>query len=86
MIFYLSQLNKISSIMSHSSGSTGHSHKNTIEHFANAVNGNHFNDLNKYLDENVQKSVDSDVVYRNLKEAQDYYKKKSNISLENYSF
>jgi hypothetical protein len=63
--------------MSHLSGSTnstGHSHKNTIEHFANAVNSNHFNDLNKYLDEHVQKTVDSEVVYRNLKEAQDYYK------------
>jgi hypothetical protein len=66
-------------IMAHLSStthsSTGHPHKNTIEHFANVVNNNHLNDLGKYLDDNVQKSIDSQIVYKNLKEAQDYYQK-----------
>ncbi|CAF0790696.1 unnamed protein product [Adineta steineri] len=52
-----------------------HSHKNTIEQFANAVNGNHLDNLDKYLDSNVQKTVDSKAVYNNLKEAHDYYTK-----------
>jgi hypothetical protein len=76
--------------MSHSSGSThpsteihhsnqghstGHDHKHTIQQFADAVNGNHLNNLDKYLDNNVAKTIDSQVVYKDLKEAQDYYTK-----------
>ena len=60
---------------SHPTHSTGHSHKNIVEQFATAVNGNHLNNLDKYLDSNVQKTVDSQVVYKDLKEAQDYYTK-----------
>ena len=66
--------------MSHSSSTThssnqGHSHKNTVEQFAHAVNENHLNNLGKYLDDSVQKTLDSQVVYKDLKEAQDYYTK-----------
>lgn len=55
--------------------STGHPHKYTIEQFAEAVNKNHLNNLDKYLDNDVQKTIDSQIIYKNLKEAQDYYKK-----------
>ncbi|CAF0974834.1 unnamed protein product [Rotaria sp. Silwood1] len=54
---------------------TGLSHKNTVEQFADAVNGNHLNNLDKYLDANVQKTIDSQVIYKDLKEARDYYTK-----------
>lgn len=81
---YIDTLNaksiQLFSTMSHTSGTThpssqGHSHKHTIEQLANAVNENHLNNLDKYLDDNVQKTVDSQVVYKNLKEARDYYTK-----------
>ena len=66
--------------MSHSSGQAhgsnqGHSHKHTVEQFTNAVNENHLNTLEKYLDNNVQKTIDSQVIYKDLKEARDYYTK-----------
>ncbi|CAF2711974.1 unnamed protein product [Rotaria sp. Silwood2] len=71
--------------MSHSSGpthpsteahnATSYSHKKTVEQFADAVNGNHLHNLDKFLDANVQKTIDSQVVYKDLKEAQDYYTK-----------
>ncbi|CAF2535264.1 unnamed protein product [Rotaria sp. Silwood2] len=54
---------------------TGHSHKNIVEQFADAVNGNHLNNLDKYLDANVRKTIDSQVIYKDLKEARDYYTK-----------
>ncbi len=66
------------STQTHSSNqahSTGHSHKNTVEQFTHAVNGNHLNNLDKYLDNNVQKTIDSQVIYKDLKEARDYYAK-----------
>ncbi|CAF1177483.1 unnamed protein product [Rotaria sordida] len=53
--------------------STGHSHKTTVEQFADAVNGNHLNNLDKYLEANVQEKIDSQVIYKDLKEARDYY-------------
>jgi hypothetical protein len=73
-----------SSTQAHSTGqthpstqshSTSHTHKNIVEQFADAVNGNHLNNLDKFLDGHVQKSLDSQVVYKDLKEARDYYTK-----------
>jgi hypothetical protein len=68
--------------MSHPSTQThtsnqGHEHKKTVEQFAHALNGNNFDHLEKYLDNNVQKTIDSQVIYKDLKEAQDYYKKQN---------
>jgi hypothetical protein len=71
---------KHSTVQDHPSSQThhlaqGHSYKNTIEHFADALNGNHLNIIEKYLDNHVEKSIDSQVIYKNLKEARDYYTK-----------
>ena len=52
-----------------------HSHKHTIEQFADAIHGNHVANLDKFLDANVQKTVDTKVVYKDLKEAREYYTK-----------
>ncbi|UJR35429.1 hypothetical protein I4U23_028186 [Adineta vaga] len=62
----------------HAAGTThtkGHSHKNTIEQLTEAVNSNQTNNLEKYLDTNVVKTIDSQTVYKDLKEAQEYYTK-----------
>ena len=58
--------------------STGHSHKHTVEQFTEALNNNHLNNLEKYLDANVVKTVDSQTVYKDVKEAQQYYTKEHN--------
>jgi len=49
------------------------SRKETIWHFTDALNENHLVKLEKYLDHNVQKTLDSQIVYKDLKEAHDYY-------------
>jgi len=59
--------------------STNQSHKHIIEQFADAINGNHLNNLHKYLDDNVEKSINSEVIYKDLKEARDYYAKEHSI-------
>ena len=56
--------------MSHSSGK---SHKATIEHFAEVVNDRHVHHLENLLEADVQKTVNSKVVFANVQEAREYY-------------
>jgi hypothetical protein len=51
------------------------SRKSIIEKLIDAVSGSKIKDLDHYLEDNVQKTLDSKVVYNNLEEAEEYYKK-----------
>jgi hypothetical protein len=49
------------------------SHKDTIELFTDTVNSRHIQDLDKVIDENIQKYINSKIVYQNIQEAREYY-------------
>jgi hypothetical protein len=49
------------------------SHKSTVEQFAKAVSGRQIDHLEHFLAKDVQKTVNSKVIYANLEEAQEYY-------------
>ena len=57
------------------SQSSSQSRKSTIEHFAQAVSGRQIDHLERFLENDVQKTLNSKVVYTNLQEAQEYYTK-----------
>jgi predicted ester cyclase len=59
--------------MSHS---TSQSHKTLIEHFTEAINEHHIHKLDDFLDENVEKILDSKSVYKGIEGARDYYSMK----------
>lgn len=53
------------------------SHKSIVEQFADTVSSRQVDQLDKYLDADVQKTTDSKVIYKNIQEAQDYYSKEN---------
>jgi hypothetical protein len=55
--------------------SSHQSHKSIVEQFAEAVSGHQADKLDKFLEADVHKTINSKVVYKNIQEAQDYYSK-----------
>ena len=53
----------------------GQSHKWTVEQFAQAVSNREILHLNQFLENDVQKTLNSKVIYNNIQEAQEYYTK-----------
>jgi hypothetical protein len=51
------------------------SYKSIIEKFIDSINDLKVKNLDYFLENNVQKTLNSKVVYNNLDEAQEYYKK-----------
>ena len=51
------------------------SRKSIIEKFIESVNDPKVKDLDHFLENDVQKTLNSKVIYNNLQEAQEYYKK-----------
>jgi hypothetical protein len=51
------------------------SRKSIVEKFTQAVNDPKATNLDDFLESDVQKTLNSKVVYNNLEEAQEYYKK-----------
>ncbi len=51
------------------------SHKSIVDKFTEAVSNRQINKLNNLLEDDVQKTTDSKVIYKNIQEAQDYYSK-----------
>ncbi|CAF2640711.1 unnamed protein product [Rotaria sp. Silwood2] len=49
------------------------SHKQTIEQLMQTINAHHVNHLDKTLDDNAVKTVNSKTVYTNIQEAREYY-------------
>ncbi|CAF1394292.1 unnamed protein product [Rotaria sordida] len=49
------------------------SYKKTVEQFTEIINARHVNHLDKVLEENVEKSENSKVIYKNIEEAREYY-------------
>lgn len=56
--------------MSHSSSQ---SHKAIIEHFTEAINQRHVHKLDDYLDENIEKILNSKAIYKGRDGAREYY-------------
>ncbi|CAF3212504.1 unnamed protein product [Rotaria socialis] len=52
-------------------------HKTIIEQFAEAVSGHQINQLDSFLEVDVQKTTNSKIIYKNIQEAQDYYGKEN---------
>ena len=53
--------------------SSNQSHKSMVEQFAKAVSGGQIDHLERFLETDVQKTINSKVVYKNLEQAQEYY-------------
>jgi hypothetical protein len=51
------------------------SRKSVIEKFIEAINASKIKDLDDFLEDNVQKTLDSKVVFSNRQEAEEYYRK-----------
>lgn len=49
--------------------------KEFIEQFLECVNDPKVKDLDRYMEKDVQKTLDSKVIYNNIEEAEEYYKK-----------
>jgi hypothetical protein len=53
--------------------SSSQQHKKAIEHFTEAVNQRHVHKLDEFLDENVEKILNSKAVYKGRDGAREYY-------------
>lgn len=51
------------------------SRKSVIEKFIESINNPKVKNLDQFLEDDVQKTSNSKIVYNNIKEAQEYYKK-----------
>lgn len=53
------------------------SHKTMIERFAEAVSDRQVNHLDQFLENDIQKTTNEAIIYKNIQEAQDYYRKEN---------
>jgi hypothetical protein len=59
------------------SQSSNQSHKSIVQKFSEAVSSHQINNLDHFLEDDVQKTTDSKVIYKNIQEAEDYYSKEN---------
>jgi len=59
------------------SQSSNQSHKSIVEQFADSVSSRQVSKLDNFLEADVQKTTNSEVIYKNIQEAQDYYSKEN---------